>query len=100
MNDRTHLPAAITPWLGDSVGWWEGDTLVVETTNLDVKGHLTADNIEVKLGTVTDTLLDTVVADGEYSPNSGVAVASSTLKRGTAVLNLTGTVHPRRFSRR
>jgi hypothetical protein len=40
MGDRTHLPAAITPWLGDSVGWWEGDTLVVETTNLNVKGHV------------------------------------------------------------
>ena len=40
MGDRTHLPAAIQPWLGDSVGWWEGDTLVVETTNLNVKGHV------------------------------------------------------------
>ncbi len=40
MTDRDHLPAAITPWLGDSVGWWDGDTLVVETTNLDVKGHV------------------------------------------------------------
>jgi hypothetical protein len=40
MSDRDHLPAAITPWLGDSVGWWDGDTLVVETTNLDVKGHV------------------------------------------------------------
>jgi hypothetical protein len=40
MNDRGHLPAAITPWLGDSVGWWEGDTLVVETTNVDVRGHV------------------------------------------------------------
>jgi len=33
LNDRKHIPAAITPWMGDSVGWWEGDTLVVETTN-------------------------------------------------------------------
>jgi hypothetical protein len=40
MGDRTHLPAAIQPWLGDSVGWWEGDTLVVETTNLNTKGHV------------------------------------------------------------
>jgi hypothetical protein len=33
MNDRRHLPASIRPWMGDSVGWWDGDTLVVETTN-------------------------------------------------------------------
>ncbi|MBI4475906.1 MAG: hypothetical protein HY654_01965 [Acidobacteria bacterium] len=28
-----HLPKTIRKWMGDSVGWWEGDTLVVETTN-------------------------------------------------------------------
>ena len=64
--------------------------------NMDVKGHLVGDNVEVKLGTMTDTLVDTIVADAEYSPSTGVAVASSTIKRQTAVLNLTGTVHPRR----
>jgi len=31
----THLPAAITPWMGDSIGHWEGETLVVETTNFN-----------------------------------------------------------------
>ena len=40
MTDRRHQPSAIQPWLGDSVGWWEGDTLVVETTNLNPKGHV------------------------------------------------------------
>jgi hypothetical protein len=28
-----HLPKHIRPWYGDSIGRWEGDTLVVETTN-------------------------------------------------------------------
>lgn len=29
-----HLPAHMRPWAGDSIGHWEKDTLVVETTNL------------------------------------------------------------------
>jgi hypothetical protein len=42
LNDR-HLPGHITPWMGDSIGWWEGDTLVVETTNLNPGQSFTAD---------------------------------------------------------
>jgi hypothetical protein len=29
----THLPPQIRPWSGDSIGHWEGSTLVVDTTN-------------------------------------------------------------------
>ena len=28
-----HLGSEEKRWLGDSIGWWEGDTLVVDTTN-------------------------------------------------------------------
>jgi hypothetical protein len=28
-----HLPASVRQWHGDPRGWWDGDTLVVETTN-------------------------------------------------------------------
>jgi len=32
-----HPPPTIRKWLGDSIGHWEGDTLVVETTNFTDK---------------------------------------------------------------
>jgi hypothetical protein len=33
LNATQHLPGSVRPWMGDSIGRWEGDTLVVETTN-------------------------------------------------------------------
>ncbi len=33
--DGERLPEPIRPWLGDSIGHWEGDTLVVETTQFN-----------------------------------------------------------------
>jgi hypothetical protein len=37
LDGRKHLAAAVRPWMGDSRGHWEGDTLVIETTNFSEK---------------------------------------------------------------
>jgi hypothetical protein len=38
---RAH--GVVPRWMGDSVGWWDGDTLVIETTNITPKqGHRTS----------------------------------------------------------
>ena len=38
-DGRSHARQAIGQWLGDARGHWEGDTLVVETTNFADKSH-------------------------------------------------------------
>jgi hypothetical protein len=35
--NQPHLPSSVRKWMGDSVGHWEGDTLVVDTTNFTGK---------------------------------------------------------------
>jgi hypothetical protein len=37
LDGRPHLPSNVRLWLGDSRGHWEGDTLVVDTTNFTGK---------------------------------------------------------------
>jgi translocation and assembly module TamB len=71
-------------------------TAMGRAADLDVKGHVEGSQLEVKLGTEMDTLVDSVVADAEFSYDAGLAVASSTIKRGTAVLNLGGSLKPRK----
>ena len=37
LDGRPHLPSQIRSWMGDSIGHWEGDTLVIDTTNFNSK---------------------------------------------------------------
>ncbi|MDO8907942.1 MAG: hypothetical protein Q7W55_05505 [Pseudohongiella sp.] len=39
LNADGHIPENITQWTGDSIGHWEGDTLVVETKNFNYKSQ-------------------------------------------------------------
>jgi hypothetical protein len=52
LDDRKHLPASIKLFQGDSIGHWEGDTLVVDTANQaagwwDANGAVHSDAIHV-----------------------------------------------------
>ena len=37
LDGRDHLPQGIRQWIGDARGRWEGDTLVIESTNFSAK---------------------------------------------------------------
>jgi len=44
-----HIPASMKLWMGDSIGHWEGDTLVVETTNFRPEQGLRGGNVAQKV---------------------------------------------------
>ncbi|HYL35946.1 MAG TPA: hypothetical protein VEV17_08550 [Bryobacteraceae bacterium] len=42
LDGGPHPPAAVQEWMGDSRGHWEGDTLVIDTTNYKPKAFMSA----------------------------------------------------------
>ncbi len=49
LDGRPHLPSAIRLWTGDSRGHWEGDTLVIETTNFNDKTRFRGSSENLKV---------------------------------------------------
>jgi hypothetical protein len=49
LDGRAHLPPSIRTWDGDAVGRWEGQTLVVDTTNFSSKDNFmgSAENLHL-----------------------------------------------------
>jgi hypothetical protein len=66
LNRRTHLPATIRQWKGDSIGRWEGDTLVVDTTNVSDKTTLRGSGAELH------------VVEHSWARSSATSTASNT----------------------
>jgi hypothetical protein len=48
MNAK-HQPSSVRQWFGDSIGHWEGDTLVVETTNFTDKTRYRGSSMDMKV---------------------------------------------------
>ena len=49
IDNRPHLPGNVRQWMGNSIGHWEGNTLVVETTNFTDKTAFQNSGADMKL---------------------------------------------------
>jgi hypothetical protein len=49
IDGRQHLPQNVRQWFGSSIGHWEGDTLVVETTNFTDKTAFRGSSKDAKM---------------------------------------------------
>ena len=94
LDGRGHLPEGVRQWMGDSRGYWDGDTLVVETTNFSDKTASFNPSVATAVGTGTtlrlterfsrvadDTLLYEYTVDDPSSFTAPFTVALP-MKRG------------------
>jgi hypothetical protein len=49
LEGRSHLPRSVRTWNGDSLGHWEGNTLVIDTTNFSPKDNCMGSAENLKL---------------------------------------------------
>jgi hypothetical protein len=86
LDGRPHLPPAIRKLLGDSRGHWEGNTLVVETTNFSEKTNVRGSGDRLRL-TERFTRADAATLLYEFTVDD----PASFVKPWTAVLPMTKT---------
>jgi hypothetical protein len=56
VDGRPHLPESIRQWNGDSVGHWEGPTLLVDTTNYNGKGMIATSAATARIRGIHESL--------------------------------------------
>jgi hypothetical protein len=72
LDNRPHLPAGVEQWMGDSRGHWEGNTLVVETTNFTDKTRFRGADQNMRL-TERFTRVDPETIQYEFTVNDPTA---------------------------
>jgi hypothetical protein len=62
----THSPPELTSWLGDSVGWWEKDTLVVETKYFSASSAIRLRGRDALLVSPQTTVIERITRVSEH----------------------------------
>ena len=97
LDGRPHLPDGMRQWMGDSRGYWDGDTLVVESRNYTDKTSSFSPSVTMAAGEGTtlhlterftrvtdDTLLYEFTVDDSVTFTAPI-VAQIPMKRGNAM---------------
>ncbi|HEY3949699.1 hypothetical protein [Phenylobacterium sp.] len=62
-----HAPAAVTSWMGDAIGRWDGETLVVENTNFSAAGLSRTERLKISsAATIVERFTRTSATDLLY----------------------------------